>query len=953
MKFLILKHFPKNLYILYCMKKSLIFLLFLFVFSSDCYSQFAPSIHNYTLAEYKAGNQNWDVSRADNGKVYVANNSGLLEYDALVWKFYQLPNKTIVRSVLAVDDVVYTGSYEEFGYWKRDGFGVLQYHSLSEKIPNLISPNEEIWEIVSFNGKIIFRSFLNIYIYDFEDVIQLRPSSVIISCSVVDDDLFVSTLNQGVFLLKEKSLEPYYFSERLLDTKIVSITKYNGKLLLMTSLKGSYLLDKGTLMPTDFEINEQIQRHQLNEFSVLENGDMVFGTIKDGVFLTDSDGNSKFHISKENGLFNNTVLSQSIDKTGNLWLGLDNGIANIELNSSNYFFNDVSGKLGSVYDVVNYNGVIYIGTNTGLFWLDDNEKLQFIEGSQGQVWDLEIIENQLFCGHNEGTFIVDKDRFTNISTFTGGYTIKKVPEREHTYIQGTYSGLVKFEKIADEWQVKHLGKTTVPSRFLVFESPRTAWVAHATKGVYKVVFDNNYDTITSVKNYHNKGIGSDFNIRVYNIKNDISFKSNEGWHKYEPILDSIVPYKLLNDLLGKNSYIISEDDTAMFALKNKAGFIEFKSFDTTRNDFYLNDIFLKNRYIVGYENISKINDSIYALNLDNGFMMINNASISKTKLYQPSIERVSVSGDSISVKPLKDDTVGFKYKESVTVELSSPQSLNHFFEYTITEGGYKDEHAIWYEMEGNKVEFTNLLDGDYTMSFRTSDNAGNVSTMQSLSVDVYPPWYRDTFGYVLYFLIAVLIIVVFYTLHNKKIAKEQRIIKIKYQREQQKLLREKTLENEKRIVQLKNESLQNEIKLKSKQLANNAMALVKKNETLQDIKKDLMMNKDGFNNYYSYKKLVKKLDNSIVLKDEWEVFENNFSQVHDEFFEALKQKHSKLTPKDLKICAYIKMNLSSKEIAPLMNISVRGVETHRYRLKKKLNLENDISLVDYLLNIKN
>ena len=189
-------------------------------------------------------------------------------------------------------------------------------------------------------------------------------------------------------------------------------------------------------------------------------------------------------------------------------------------------------------------------------------------------------------------------------------------------------------------------------------------------------------------------------------------------------------------------------------------------------------------------------------------------------------------------------------------------------------------------------------------------------------------------------------------IQNKKIAKEQRLIKIKYQKAQQKLLREKTLENEKQIVELKNESLQREIKLKSKQLANNAMALVKKNETLQEIKKDLMVNKDGFNNNYSFKKVLKKLDNSIVLKDEWEVFENNFSQVHEEFFQILKAKHSKLTPKDLKVCAYIKMNLSSKEIAPLMNISARGVETHRYRLKKKLDLDNDISVTDYLVNLK-
>ncbi|WP_458628789.1 ligand-binding sensor domain-containing protein [Winogradskyella sp. PC D3.3] len=724
------------------MKNLLSFLLLLFIFTLNGYSQFSPSIHNYTLAEYKAGNQNWDISRADNGKVYVANNSGLLEYDALVWKFHQLPNKTIVRSVLAVDDVVYTGSYEEFGYWKRDDFGALKYYSLSDTIHNLVSPNEEIWEIVRFKDRIIFRSFLNIYIYDFKTVIQLRPSSVIISCSVVEDDLYVSTLNEGVFLLKDNTLEPFYFNELLLDTKIISVTKYQGKLLLMTSLKGSYFLDDGKLTPANFEINKYIKRHQLNAFSVLGNGDMVFGTIKDGVFLTDNKGIPKFHISKENGLFNNTVLGLALDTTDNLWLGLDNGIANIELNSSNYFFNDVSGRLGAVYDIVKYKGIIYIGTNTGLFRLDEEEKLKFIEGSQGQVWDLEIIEDELFCGHNEGTFIVDKDKLTNISTHTGGWTIKKVPERKHTYIQGTYSGLVKFEKISGEWQVNHLGKTTIPSRFLVFENPYTAWIAHATKGVYKVRFDENYNEITEVKDYHDKGISSNYNVRVYNIKNSISFKSNEGWQKYEPILDTIVPYELLNNLLGKNSYIISEENTDLFALKDKSGFIKFKSFDNAQDEFYLNDIFLKNRYIVGYENVSKIKDTVYALNLDNGFMMINGTSTAGINLYKPKIEVVTVGGRSINLSNIEDEGVGFNFKESIAVELSSSKSLNHFFEYSISDSDGVRAGDLWYGIDGNKVEFSNLIDGDYTISFRASDNAGNVSPIQSLSVDVYPPWYR-------------------------------------------------------------------------------------------------------------------------------------------------------------------------------------------------------------------
>jgi DNA-directed RNA polymerase specialized sigma subunit len=130
------------------------------------------------------------------------------------------------------------------------------------------------------------------------------------------------------------------------------------------------------------------------------------------------------------------------------------------------------------------------------------------------------------------------------------------------------------------------------------------------------------------------------------------------------------------------------------------------------------------------------------------------------------------------------------------------------------------------------------------------------------------------------------------------------------------------LENEKRIVQLKNESLRNEVKLKSKQLANTALALVKKNETLQDIKKELAMNKEGFGNQYAFKKILKKVDSSIAHKDEWKVFEYNFNQVHEDFFMSLKAKHENLTSKDLKICAYIKMNLSNKEIAPLLNVSV-------------------------------
>jgi len=930
------------------MKKSSIFLLLFLAVSFFSFGQFSPNIYNYSIAEYKASNQNWDVYRADNGKVYVANNIGLLEYDGLDWKLFQLPNQTTVRSVLVFNDLIFTGSFEEFGYWKEDDYGGLKYKSLSELIKSEISPNEEIWQILSYKGKVVFRSFSSIYIYDFNTVERIHPSSAVISLSLVDDDLFVSTLNNGIYKLENKKLVPFFSDVALRDTKIISIVKKQNKYLVMTSLKGSYFLSYDKLRPTQFAFNSEIKQHQLNKFSMLKNGDMVFGTIKDGVYVADSEGEIKFHISKENGLVNNTVLSQFLDKNNKLWLGLDNGISTIDLKNTNYFFNDISGKLGAVYDIVKYQDLLYIGTNTGLFYLDKNNDLNFIDGSQGQVWDLKIIDGNLFCGHNEGTFLVNKNQIQKISDFTGGWTIQKVPEHDDLYMQGTYAGLVKFQQNKGKWETKHMGQTTIPSRFLVFENPTTAWVAHAYKGVYKVNFNSSYDTITKITNYGIKGLDSEYNPRVYNLKNDIVFKTNHGWQKYEPLLDSIVPFNLLNEKFGEDAYIISEQSMSPIVLKDKSGVISFKYINNDSIERKINNKLIKNRYIVDYEHVSKIDHSLFALNLDNGFMLIDETFRDSIAIYKPQIEAVKINGERIHLSSIKEDEViKLKHNETISLELSSSKSSNHYFEYSIP-----SLNKNWFRVDNRNLELNNINHGVYNVLVRTRDDSGNTSTSQEFILDVSPPWYKGTFGLILYVVLLLGFIGLFYYLHHKKIQKEQRLIRVKYQREQHKLLREKTLENEKSIVQLKNESLQNELKIKSKQLANNAMALVKKNEVLQDIKRELAVNKEGFKDYYSYKKLVKKLNNSIEHKDEWEVFEENFNQVHDEFFTKLKSRHPILTPKDLKVCAYIKMNLANKEIAPLMNISVRGVETHRYRLKKKLSLENDISLTDYLLNIK-
>jgi DNA-binding CsgD family transcriptional regulator len=404
---------------------------------------------------------------------------------------------------------------------------------------------------------------------------------------------------------------------------------------------------------------------------------------------------------------------------------------------------------------------------------------------------------------------------------------------------------------------------------------------------------------------------------------------------------------LLNQTFGEETDIISQSNEDVIVTKNQNDKISFiSSLTNNKTTINLPNKIFQKRLVVDAESVSQINDSIYTLNLYGGFLLINKNKTEQVKqdsLQKPVIERVEI--DNILIEIDNSNTYQVPFNKSLSVSISSPSFSNHFFEYSLS----NSPQLNWRRMENEKLELSRLGNDDYTIHFRSVNISGNPSPIETIHLEVLPPWYKNIY---IYFITVLLIGFIVYWLHKRKILKEQNILHQKLRKEQEEVLKEKTVENEKKIVQLKNEALKSEVKLKSKQLANTAMALVKKNESILEIKNELIQKKPGFENTLAYKKLLKKIDSSIGHEDEWQIFEYNFNQVHEEFFNGLKNKHPKLTHKDLKICAYIKMNLLTKEIAPLMNVSIRGLETHRYRLKRKLNLENDKSLVDYLRNFK-
>jgi DNA-binding CsgD family transcriptional regulator len=132
------------------------------------------------------------------------------------------------------------------------------------------------------------------------------------------------------------------------------------------------------------------------------------------------------------------------------------------------------------------------------------------------------------------------------------------------------------------------------------------------------------------------------------------------------------------------------------------------------------------------------------------------------------------------------------------------------------------------------------------------------------------------------------------------------------------------------------------------------MHLVQKGELLNKIKSELtqiMKGSDNEKTAADIKKMIKVLSEDEKIDKDWDHFTQHFDKVNSDFVAILKLKHNNITANEMKLCTYLRMNLSTKEIAQLMNISVRGIEISRYRLRKKLGLATEVSLYDYLMNL--
>ena len=912
-------------------------------------AQELPPIETYSATQYGAENQNWAISQSKDNYIYVANNKGLLEFNGAKWQLYRSPNETIIRSVMVIDNRVYSGCYMEFGYWQKNRKRQLVYTSLSEKLQTPLIEDEQFWNIIAIDQWVLFQSLNRIYIYDTKDGSSkvIDSDKIIVKMFKANDSVYFQKLNDGVYRIENGKSVLVTDDAIVKSNYLVNIFNHQGYLLFQTQEKGFFQFKNNALEQWNITSNELLFKTSVYNSIQLKDGSFVLGTISNGLIHLTANGDVNFQVDQTHGLTNNTVLSLFEDVEHNIWLGLDNGINCINMNSALRIYNDDDGKLGTIYASVVYEGKLYLGTNQGLFYksLRSNEAFQFIEGTKGQIWCLALIDGDLFCGHNLGTFLVKNNKASLISSELGTWNIKPIKGKDNFLIQGNYNGLNILEKRKGVWKFKNKieGFDISSKYFEVYKD--NIFVSHEYKGVFKLKIADDFSKI--IKYQKDKILNKGFNSSLLSYNNDILYAYKEGIFKLDKTRNEFKKDTLLSTLFSDNDYTSGKlvvDNNKLWSFSNKEiNYISPGKLSVTPeiNTISLPSILRKE--MVGYENIIHLNNEEYLFGTSTGYIIIDlNKIDEKTyNIYINSITNYALDEELLTVE--NDVTGDFKNAQN---NFEFTFSVAEFDKYRVAEYQYQLEgiYDQWSEWSTNhNALFKNLPYGDYTFNVKARVGSKKSNNVASYSFKIARPWYLSNLAIVLYIASVVLFSLFMHNVYKRYYKKQREKLLEKKQRE----IELKQLENEQQLMYFKNEKLQQDIENKNRELAISTMSLIKKNEFLNSIKDELK----GTPEQKNLKSVIKIIDKNLNNTDDWKFFEEAFNNADKDFLKKIKSKHPELTPNDLKLCAYLRLNLSSKEIAPLLNISAKSVEVKRYRLRKKMDLPHETSLTNYILEL--
>lgn len=768
----------------------------------------------------------------------------------------------------------------------------------------------------------------------------------------------------GLYYLENEKLlalpQGEFFGNKLVSG-LVDLTA--NRQLVFTRNEGVYEITPTQISSWVAKLPENLQ---INTVKRLKNGNLAIGSQRHGILILDQDGGLILRMDKENGLRNNSVLSLFEDISGNLWIGHNNGITLLELSLPFRLVDQFSNLPGTGYDAFLSDSRVLYGTNYGLYQdSQDGETILPIRGGDGQVYQISPIQNLILSAQNDGAFVIENGVAKPINGPQGIWNFHALRDYPNLIIAGSYSGLLLFENTGGDVRfLRKLEGYDESARLLEQDSNGDIWVGHGYKGIYRLRIDETLKKVESKFYGVESGLPTTLLNSVWKLNNQIVFSTEAGIYRYNPTTDRLEKDPLFEPYFGGEFLATSmvEDPLGniFYIGDHEVGVLERQINGTYQKN---HQIFNKIKPFLNddLQNISLIrpNEVLFAAN--EGFIWYRlEREITAPIAYPTQIRSVFMTGSADSLiwegkypgmNLDQNDIPEFAYAHgNLRFEASNPIPNSEFTtQYQFWLEGMEENFGEW-TTKRDKA-YTNLREGNYTFHVRSQDIYGQISEEDSFSFKILPPWYRSTLAYAIYAILGLILLLFFFRWIDQKMKKTAARIKAT----QSKVIQQKESDLQKsqqEIERLRTENLQAEIQIKNKALASATMHLINKNGFIEHTKSHLntiikkSKNEDVIN---EIKKIISSIEKNIAGDKDWEQFEMHFDEVHGDFMTRFKVEFPDLSPQEIKLSAYLRMNLSSKEIANLMNITVRGVEIARYRLRKKIQLERSENLQEFIL----
>lgn len=773
-------------------KGNIIFWVFvgLFIYSSNSYSQSSeeigvPLITNYATSEYGGNGQVWSIIQSDDQMMYFGTSTEIMEFDGINWRQIRNPDYPTGASTrgLVKDDngTIFYVSGGSFGYLQRNKFGNRVIESLKYLIPEDKRDFEEFWS-VKFDGEYLYfqnRKYVFRLDYDIDqgefEIKSYSAPSTFSHGYMIHGEYIVHDVERGLYKIVDEELEFIEGSEVVAGDRLFTLVEHvdnpeTGQKQFLTGrfYQEFYKYDGEKFEIFDSELNAYTGTNLLYKSALLPNGNLVASMIGMGLVVVSQEGELLNILSADQGLQDPSVYSVFVDQDQTVWVGLDNGISKLELNSPISTFTKNQGINSTIYAITRAGGQLYVSSSIGLYKYDEGTK-KFIpipEIGNIQIWNLIVDGDDLIVPGEVFSMIRDGKIIPIDPSTSGGQDLMISPSHPNLLYISIPGGLRIYARKGNFWEkyadVEGLSNTI----WTIAESEDgTLWGGTQTNMAYRITPAYDENGFPIVSDYKIKEFGVEEGLvnspgYLGTIAGEIFFPSFGASLRYDPATESIVPddrFGMIPDNLG-----LSE---GFFMIEDSQGQVWITIGNRLRlaipgpDDTYTLEENLFNDYPWPSVNgLYSEDDGILWLGSGEGLLRYDRSISSVSKEDFPVMMRGIYAGS---------DTLNH-LKQEADQDLSYSQNSVRF---TYAAQFYQQEQRTTYQtfLEGFESdwsdwnrsvykEYTNLSPGTYTFRVRAKNVFNDISEEASYTFSIVPPWYNTWWSYILYALALIILI---------------------------------------------------------------------------------------------------------------------------------------------------------------------------------------------------